>query len=114
LPLERQVIVTGQAGRISTMESFKYFVSRPRGSQLAAWASHQSNAISSRQVLEMEWERLKQKFGAGEIPLPSFWGGYRVSPDSIEFWQGGHDRLHDRFQYVRQTDGTWTIERLAP
>jgi pyridoxamine 5'-phosphate oxidase len=114
LPLERQVVVTGQAARISTIESFKYFVSRPRGSQLAAWASRQSSVISSRQVLEMEWDRLKQKFGAGQIPLPSFWGGYRVSPDGIEFWQGGHDRLHDRFQYIRRTDGRWCINRLAP
>jgi len=62
----------------------------------------------------MEWDRLKQKFGAGQIPLPSFWGGYRVSPDSIEFWQGGHDRLHDRFEYARQADGSWEINRLAP
>jgi pyridoxamine 5'-phosphate oxidase len=114
LPLERQVVVTGQAARISTVESLKYFLSRPRGSQLAAWASRQSSVISSRQVLEMEWERLKEKFGAGEIPLPSFWGGYRVTPDTIEFWQGGHHRLHDRFQYVRQTDGTWIMNRLAP
>ena len=114
LLLERQIVVTGQAARISTVESLKYFLSRPRGSQLAAWASRQSNVISSRQVLEMEWERLKEKFGAGEIPLPSFWGGYRVTPDTIEFWQGGHHRLHDRFQYARQTDGTWTIDRLAP
>ena len=114
LLLERQVIITGQAARISTVESLKYFLSRPRGSQLAAWASRQSNVISSRQVLEMEWERLKEKFGAGEIPLPSFWGGYRVTPDTIEFWQGGHHRLHDRFQYAWQTDGTWTIDRLAP
>jgi len=114
LLLERQIVVTGHAARISTVESLKYFLSRPRGSQLAAWASRQSNVISSRQVLEMEWERLKEKFGAGEIPLPSFWGGYRVTPDTIEFWQGGHHRLHDRFQYAWQTDGTWTIDRLAP
>jgi pyridoxamine 5'-phosphate oxidase len=114
LPLERQVVVTGQAARISTVESLKYFLSRPRSSQLAAWASRQSNVISSRQVLEMEWERLRDKFGAGEIPLPSFWGGYRVTPDTIEFWQGGRHRLHDRFQYVRQTDGAWSINRLAP
>jgi pyridoxamine 5'-phosphate oxidase len=114
LPLERQVVVTGEAARISTVESLKYFLSRPRGSQLAAWASSQSNVISSRQVLEMEWERLKDKFGAGGIPLPSFWGGYRVTPDTIEFWQGGHHRLHDRFQYIRPTDGAWIISRLAP
>jgi pyridoxamine 5'-phosphate oxidase len=114
LTLERQVVVTGEAARISTVESLKYFLSRPRGSQLAAWASSQSNVISSRQVLKMEWERLKDKFGTGEIPLPSFWGGYRVTPNTIEFWQGGRHRLHDRFQYVRQTDGAWSINRLAP
>ena len=114
LLLERQVVVTGQATRISTVESLKYFVSRPHGSQLAAWASRQSSVISSRQVLEMEWERLKEKFGAGKIPLPSFWGGYRVTPQTVEFWQGGHNRLHDRFEYVRQTDGKWCLDRLAP
>jgi pyridoxamine 5'-phosphate oxidase len=114
LLLERQVIVTGYAAKISVAESLKYFVSRPRGSQLAAWASKQSSVISSRQVLEMEWEHLKQKFGAGQIPLPSFWGGYRVRPQTIEFWQGGHDRLHDRFEYTRQPDDSWQIERLAP
>ena len=114
LPLERQVIVTGSAAKISVAESLKYFATRPRGSQLAAWASRQSSVISSRRVLEMEWEHLKQKFGAGQIPLPSFWGGYRVTPQTIEFWQGGHDRLHDRFEYRRQSDGPWQIERLAP
>ena len=114
LPLERQVIVTGSAAKISVAESLKYFATRPRGSQLAAWASRQSSVISSRRVLEMEWEDLKQKFGAGRIPLPSFWGGYRVTPQTIEFWQGGHDRLHDRFEYRRQSDGSWRIERLAP
>ena len=114
LLLERQVVVTGQAAKISTAESLKYFASRPHRSQLAAWASRQSSVISSRQLLEMEWERLKQKFSEGKIPLPSFWGGYRVTPETIEFWQGGHDRLHDRFQYVRQMNGSWTIDRLAP
>jgi len=114
LLLERQVSVTGRAARISTVESFSYFLTRPRGSQLAAWVSRQSSIISSRQVLEMEWERLKRKFGDGQIPLPSFWGGYRVTPDTIEFWQGGHDRLHDRFQYVREPDNSWSIHRLAP
>ena len=114
LPLERQVIVTGSAAKISVAESLKYFATRPRGSQLAAWASRQSSVISSRRLLEMEWEHLKQKFGAGQIPLPSFWGGYRVTPQTIEFWQGGHDRLHDRFEYQRHSDGPWQIERLAP
>ena len=114
LLLERQVVVTGPAAKISTAESLKYFASRPHRSQLAAWASPQSRVISSRQLLEMEWERLKQKFSDGKIPLPSFWGGYRVTPETIEFWQGGQDRLHDRFQYVRQMNGSWTIDRLAP
>jgi pyridoxamine 5'-phosphate oxidase len=114
LLLERQVIVTGRATKISVAESLKYFVTRPRGSQLAAWASKQSSVISSRRVLEIEWEHLKQKFGNGQIPLPSFWGGYRVAPQTIEFWQGGHDRLHDRFEYKRLPDDSWTIDRLAP
>ena len=114
LALERQVIVTGRATKLSVPEVLKYFVTRPRGSQLAAWASRQSSAISSRKVLEMEWERLKQKFGSGQIPLPSFWGGYRVITQTMEFWQGGPNRLHDRFEYIHQPDGSWTIDRLAP
>jgi pyridoxamine 5'-phosphate oxidase len=114
LLLERQVVVTGCATKIPVTESVKYFITRPRGSQLAAWASRQSSVISSRRVLEMEWQRLKHKFGTGQIPLPSFWGGYRVSPQTIEFWQGGHDRLHDRFEYRRQLHDSWTIARLAP
>jgi pyridoxamine 5'-phosphate oxidase len=114
LALERQVIVTGRARQIPVMEALRYFVTRPRGSQLAAWASQQSSVISSRKVLEMECERLKHKFGAGQIPLPSFWGGYRVSAQTIEFWQGGADRLHDRFEYTLEPDGSWKIERLAP
>jgi len=114
LTLERQVIVTGRAEKIPAMESLKYFLTRPRESQLAAWASRQSKAISSRTVLEMEWGKLKEKFGAGKVPLPSFWGGFRVKPETIEFWQGGANRLHDRFQYTAQLDGAWTIERLAP
>ena len=114
LLLERQVVVTGCAAKISVAESLKYFVTRPRGSQLAAWASRHSSVISSRRVLEMQWENLKQKFSSGQIPLPSFWGGYRVTPQTIEFWQGGHDRLHDRFEYTRQSDDSWRTERLAP
>lgn len=114
LALERQVVVTGTAAKLSIAESLKYFLSRPRESQLAAWASRQSSVISSRKVLEMEWEHLKAKFGAGEVPLPTFWGGYCVKPETIEFWQGGPNRLHDRFQYTRQADGEWLIERLAP
>lgn len=114
LALERQVIVTGEAVRISPMDTLSYFVTRPRESQLAAWASQQSNAITSRQILEMAWQQMKQKFGEGEIPLPPFWGGFRVVPSRFEFWQGGAHRLHDRFEYLRQADGAWEIARLAP
>jgi pyridoxamine 5'-phosphate oxidase len=114
LALERQVAVTGPVEKLSSAESLKYFLTRPRESQLAAWASRQSTVISSRKILEMEWAQMKAKFGAGQVPLPSFWGGYRVKPQAIEFWQGRPNRLHDRFQYTAQQDGTWTIERLAP
>jgi len=114
LALERQVIVTGTAERVPMTETMKYFLSRPRDSQIAAWASQQSRAISSRKFLEMEWAKIKEKFSAGEVPLPSFWGGFRVRPQTIEFWQGGPHRLHDRFQYIRGSDDAWTIERLAP
>jgi pyridoxamine 5'-phosphate oxidase len=114
IALERQVIVTGTAARISTAQTLKYFLTRPRGSQIAAWISRQSSVISSRKMLEMEWEHMKQKFAQGEVPLPSFWGGYCVRPQQIEFWQGGHDRLHDRLMYTRQADNSWKIERLAP
>jgi pyridoxamine 5'-phosphate oxidase len=114
LALERQVIVAGSVSRLSTVEVIKYFASRPRESQLSAWASAQSSKISSRKVLEVQWETMKRKFGAGKVPLPPFWGGYRVNPETIEFWQGGQNRLHDRFEYLRRPDGNWTIERLAP
>ena len=114
LALERQVVITGQANKLSTAESLRYFLTRPRESQLSAWASPQSSIISSRKVLEMEWEHLKAKFGAGQIPLPSFWGGYRVYPNTIEFWQGRPNRLHDRFEYTRQADNSWLLHRLAP
>ena len=114
LPLQRQVQITGIATKISTTESLKYFATRPRGSQLGAWCSPQSSVISSRQMLLMEFEKMKQKFLNHEIPLPSSWGGYRVVPTSFEFWQGRANRLHDRFLYVCQDDGNWDIQRLAP
>ena len=114
LTLERQVVVTGVAERVSTAESLKYFLTRPRGSQISAWISQQSSVVSSRKVLEMEWEQMSRKFASGRIPLPSFWGGYRVRPAQIEFWQGRTNRLHDRFLYSRTETGAWTIEQLAP
>lgn len=111
--IERQVKVCGVAERIPTAESVKYFLTRPRDSQLAAYASKQSSVISSRTLLLGQFEAIKQKFQAGEVPLPDFWGGYRVTPQEIEFWQGGASRLHDRFRYTRN-DAAWQIDRLAP
>ncbi|TAE73310.1 MAG: pyridoxamine 5'-phosphate oxidase [Verrucomicrobia bacterium] len=113
IPLERQVIVQGRAEKISTAESLGYFSSRPRESQLGAWVSSQSSVISSRKLLVQKLEEIREKFRQGEIPLPSFWGGFRVVPESIEFWQGGPARLHDRFLYERR-EATWNIERLSP
>lgn len=110
----RQVKIRGKAERIPTSETLKYFVSRPRGSQIGAWVSSQSSVISSRSLLESKFQELKTKFKNKEVPLPSFWGGYRVVPDQIEFWQGRRNRLHDRFQYSLHDDGRWAIERLAP
>lgn len=112
-PLERQVGIIGQAERISAAESLAYFTSRPHGSRLGAWVSQQSSVINSRKFLEMKWDEMKRKFADGEIPLPSFWGGFRVVPSEIEFWQGRENRLHDRFRYTRSGDG-WMVERLAP
>lgn len=111
--LERQVEITGRAEKIPTLESLRYFATRPRGSQLGAWVSAQSSIITSRSLLEIKLEEMKRKFSAGDIPLPDFWGGYRVVPDSFEFWQGRPNRLHDRFEYQRNADG-WEIGRLAP
>ena len=114
LVLERQVAVTGPVEKLSGAEVLKYFITRPRESQLAAWASRQSTVISSRKILEMEWAQMKAKFGAGQVPLPSSWGGYRVKPETIEFWQGRQNRLHDRFEYTLLPDGSWRVARLAP
>ena len=113
LQLDRQVIVGGRAERLSTVDVMKYFLSRPKGSQLAAWASKQSSRINSRQALETQFEQVKAKFSKGEIPLPDFWGGFRVVPEEIEFWQGGESRLHDRFNFQRDGDN-WDIARLSP
>ncbi len=113
LTLQRQVVVKGTAQRISAAQTLRYFCKRPRGSQLGAWVSRQSSVISSRSLLEAKLEEMKARFADGEVPLPSFWGGYRVRPDSFEFWQGRPARLHDRFLYTRQDEG-WRAERLAP
>lgn len=112
--LERQIIIYGKAVKVSRTESLKYFLSRPKDSQLGAWVSRQSSVISGRKLLEMKLMELKNKFSKGEIPLPSFWGGFRIIPDAFEFWQGGPGRVHDRFMYTRQADDSWTIERLQP
>lgn len=112
--MERQVRVSGRAEKVSLAESLKYFNSRPYGSQIAAWASPQSSTISARAVLEQQFSSIKAKFSEGKVPLPDFWGGLRVVPERLEFWQGGANRLHDRFEYRRLETGQWQIDRLAP
>ena len=114
LPLERQVSISGRVEKVSLAESLAYFTSRPMGSRLGAWVSEQSKIISSRSLLEAKFAEMKAKFANGEVPLPSFWGGYRVIPESMEFWQGAPSRLHDRFLYVKEADGFWKIDRLSP
>jgi pyridoxamine 5'-phosphate oxidase len=118
LALERQVLVAGPAELVADEDTRTYFSSRPFGSRLAAWASHQSQPIASRAALEADLEASRARFTADEqagvIPVPPFWGGYRVRPQTIEFWQGRSNRLHDRFEYTRQPDGSWKLERLAP
>ncbi|MEJ7595666.1 MAG: pyridoxamine 5'-phosphate oxidase [Planctomycetaceae bacterium] len=113
-PLHRQIRIEGTAQKASTLESLKYFITRPRGSQLGAWCSEQSSTISSRAILHAKLDEIKQKFQGGEVPLPSFWGGFRVVPSRFEFWQAGDDRLHDRFVYEPESDDMWSIQRLAP
>lgn len=112
--LDRQVIAAGRVEKMSVAESAAYFVTRPRESQIAAWASRQSRPVSARAMLEKQFAVLKERFGNGDIPLPDFWGGYRVIPEKIEFWQGGEHRIHDRFIYRLQADASWQIEQLQP
>jgi pyridoxamine 5'-phosphate oxidase len=111
--ISRQVRITGAATRTSAAENLRYFLSRPRDSQIGAWVSEQSRVIEGRKLLEAKFAELKGKFTAGDIPLPSFWGGFRVAVDTVEFWQARDNRLHDRFLYSR-SGSEWTIARLAP
>jgi len=112
--LHRQVIVEGPVTPLSTAESEPYFHSRPRGSQLGAWASRQSTVLASRAELEARYADLERRWPEGtEVPMPDFWGGYRLQPERMEFWQGRPSRLHDRFRYTRQGSG-WDVRRLAP
>jgi pyridoxamine 5'-phosphate oxidase len=112
--LGRQVKITGAVEKVTTAESLSYFMTRPRGSQLGAWASGQSQMINSRSILESMVDSMKAKYANKEIPLPPFWGGYRVKPKTFEFWQARDSRLHDRFIYRRDESGQWFISRLAP
>jgi pyridoxamine 5'-phosphate oxidase len=112
--LHRQVIVRGSVTRVTPEESDEYFATRPRGSQIGAWASPQSQVIADRALLETRVRELNQQFEDRPVPRPTYWGGYRLAPEVIEFWQGRADRLHDRFRYSLLSDDTWVIERLAP
>ncbi len=112
-PLQRQVEINGRAEKTTTVESLKYFATRPRGAQLGAWASPQSSVVKSPAFFETKLAELRHKFADGEIAWPTFWGGYRVIPQRFEFWQGRENRLHDRYRYLLQENG-WTAERLAP
>ncbi len=112
--LERQIRIRGIVERTSRDESEEYFRSRPLGSQLGAWASAQSDVIHERAALEARLADVTQRFAGGDVPLPDYWGGYRLRPQTIEFWQGRTNRLHDRFCYTRDTDDDWVIERLSP
>ncbi|MCD4758154.1 MAG: pyridoxamine 5'-phosphate oxidase [Arcobacteraceae bacterium] len=114
LGLERQLRIEGTIQEISKTESLKYFLSRPRGSQIGAWVSHQSEVVTSRSILEQKFDQIRKKFVKGEIPFPEKWGGYIIKPTLFEFWQGGQDRLHDRFEYSLEENGSWDIHRLEP
>jgi pyridoxamine 5'-phosphate oxidase len=114
IALERQVIIEGTLAKLSREESAAYFHSRPRASQLGAWVSQQSSIITGRSVLEDAMKALEKKHAGAEIPLPPAWGGYRLTPESVEFWQGRRSRLHDRLRYRREAGGAWIVERLAP
>jgi pyridoxamine 5'-phosphate oxidase len=111
---EREVCIAGEVSKLPPAESDAYFNSRPRGSQLSAWASQQSAVVRDRAALEEKWNQMEAQYAGQPIPRPPHWGGYVLSPARIEFWQGRPNRLHDRFRYTRQPDKTWRIERLSP
>lgn len=112
--LERQVRIEGRVERTSEQESDAYFRTRPRGSQLSAWASRQGQVVASREFLLERMREFEERYQDQEVPRPPYWGGYRVIPEVIEFWQGGLNRLHDRLRYQRRPDGSWLVERLSP
>ena len=114
IELDRQIRISGKVDKTSRKESQTYFHSRPVGSQLSAWASRQSAVLDGRRVLDARMEEMNERFADKRVPLPPHWGGYRLKPDNMEFWQGRSNRLHDRFRYTRHSDGSWLIERLAP
>lgn len=112
--LERQVRISGTVSSVSREDSESYFRTRPRGSRLSAWVSHQSQVIDGRQGLEDRKRELERRFPTEDVPLPSYWGGLRIAPETVEFWQGRVDRLHDRIRYVREGKSGWRLERLSP
>jgi pyridoxamine 5'-phosphate oxidase len=114
IELDRQIRIKGEVEKTSREESERYFHLRPIGSQLGAWASRQTEVLDARRVLDARMAEMTERFAGKPIPLPPHWGGYRLTPQTMEFWQGRPDRLHDRFRYTRRADGSWLIERLAP
>ena len=113
-PLERQIRISGRVGQVSREISAEYFHHRPVGSQLGAWASRQSEVLANREDLEKHLAEVSRQYEGQTVPLPPYWGGYRVSPEVVEFWQGRPSRLHDRFRYTYVSDDEWKIERLSP
>jgi pyridoxamine 5'-phosphate oxidase len=114
IELDRQIRISGRTEKTSREESARYFHSRPLGSQLGAWASRQSEAVDARRVLDARMAQITERFAGKPVPLPEHWGGFRLKPDQMEFWQGRANRLHDRFRYRLQGKGEWLLERLAP